>query len=239
LSIEQVGDQTLLHIRTKQSVNDPVTQFVLVSDCEAHLQREYAVLLDPPMLVESAAGGNDAPSAGTQTMSEPEPAIAPAPERRRPPKDKHTKQAANRVATASSRASAPKPHQTASSPKPRLVLSGKRSGAGAPLALRFDTTLSAPGQVRPDSTLNSNELSDENTALNRKIAYLEAQLLALQKRNAELDRSRAATPVAAPPPAATHSPQWPLYLLAAGLLVGAGLWYRNEHKGRKSPEETP
>jgi Tfp pilus assembly protein FimV len=224
LTIEQVGEQTLLHIRTKQSVNDPVTQFVLVSECEAHLQREYAVLLDPPMWTGSAGVGNAATSTGTQTVSEPEAAVAPVPERRRPATAKHTKQAASRVASASSRASAPKPHKTVSPPKPRLVLSGKRGGVGSPLALRLDTNLSAPGQVRSDSTPDLNELSDENTALNRRIAYLETQLLALQQRNAELDRSRAAAPVAvAPPPPTRHSPQWPLYLLAAGLLVGAGV----------------
>jgi hypothetical protein len=70
--------------------------------------------------------------------------------------------------------------------------------------------------------LSPTDLSDENTALSRKIAYLEAQLLALQQRNALLDRSRAATPVTVTPPPAKQSPQWPLYLLVAGLLAGAG-----------------
>ena len=221
LSIEQAGSQALLHIRTAKSVNDPVTQFVLVSDCEAHLQRDYAVLLDPPMQVETA-GGEDAPGAGMQTVTKPEASIAPAPERRRPASGKRTTPAAARAAAINSRASAPKPLQTAASPKPRLVLSGKRYGVGSPLALRLDTTLPEPGQPRSDS-LSPTDLSDENTALSRKIAYLETQLVALQQRNAELDRSRAATSVAVTPPPVKPSPQWPLYLLAAGLLAGAGV----------------
>lgn len=220
LRIEQAGGQALLHIRTAQSVNDPVTQFVLSADCEAHLQREYAVLLDPPMQMETAGGG-DAPSAEVQAVAESGASIAPAPERRRPAPGKRVTPAAARAAATSSRASVPKPHQTAASPKPRLVLSGKRGGVGSPLALRLDTTLSEPGQPRSD-TLSPTDLSDENTALNRKIAYLEAQLVALQQRNAQLDRSRAAAPVALTPPPAKRSPQWPLYLLAAGLLAGAG-----------------
>ena len=83
LRIEQTGGQALLHIRTAQSVNDPVTQFVLSADCEAHLQREYAVLLDPPLQTETAGGG-EVPGAETQAMAESEASIAPTPERRRP-----------------------------------------------------------------------------------------------------------------------------------------------------------
>ncbi len=219
LSIEQAGGQALLHIRTAKSVNDPVTQFVLVSDCEAHLQRDYAVLLDPPMQVETA-GGEEASSVETQTVAESVASIAPAPERRRPTSGKRTPPAAARVSAISSRASTPKPLQTAASPKPRLVLSGKRYGVGSPLALRLDTTLPEPRQPLSDS-LSPTDLSDENTALSRKIAYLEAQLVALQQRNAQLD-SLTATPVAVTPPPAKQSPQWPLYLLVAGLLTGAG-----------------
>ena len=35
LSIELSGGQAVLHIRTRQAINDPIAQFVLVSDCEA------------------------------------------------------------------------------------------------------------------------------------------------------------------------------------------------------------
>ena len=222
LSIEQVGSQSLLHIRTAQSVNDPVTQFVLISDCEAHLQREYAVLLDPPLQVEEV-GGRDNPDAEMQqAVTEPEAAVAPTPARSRPSRVKRAVHPAAAHANAiHSPSHAAKPLQSVPAPKPRLVLSGKRGSVGSPLALRLDTTLSAPEQPRSGS-LNPIDLSDENTALNHRITYLEAQLAALQQRNAELDRSRTAAPVAVTPPLAKQPSQWPLYLLLMGLLAGAG-----------------
>lgn len=229
LSIEQVGSQSLLHIRTALGVNDPVTQFVLISDCEAHLQREYAVLLDPPMQVQKEA--RYAPDAGMQqAVTEPEAAIAPAPTRSRPPA---AKRATPPVAARANAIRSP-----SSAAKPRLVLSGKRGGVGSPLALRLDTNLSTPGQPYIES-LSPTDLSDENTALNHRIAYLESQLVALQQRNAKLDRSRAATPVAIAPPPAKQPSQWLLYLLLAGLLVGAGalmLGLRRRSRGRSHAE---
>ncbi len=107
---------------------------------------------------------------------------------------------------------------------PRLVLSGKRSlpDAGkAPVGLKMDTTL--PDLSRPRATeLSATELSDENTALTRKLAYLESQLAALHKRNTELEAQRASALVNAPKPVAENPPQWPLYLLGFGLLTGGG-----------------
>ncbi|MDP1929439.1 MAG: hypothetical protein Q8K62_13120 [Thiobacillus sp.] len=224
LSIEQVGSQSLLHIRTAQSVNDPVAQFVLISDCEARLQREYAVLLDPPLQVEEIAGRDNPNAEMQQAVTEPEAAVAPTPARSRPARVKRAVHPATaRTNAIRSPSAVAKPLQSVPAPKPRLVLSGKRSSVvGSPLALRLDTTLSAPGQPRSES-LNPTDLSDENTALNHRIAYLETQLAALQQRNAELDRSsRTAAPVAVTPPPAKQPSQWPLYLLLTGLLVGAG-----------------
>jgi len=238
LSIEQVGDQSLLHIRTTQSVNDPVTQFVLVSDCEAHLQREYAVLLDPPEGIEMSSGRIVTDAEAQQALTGQETAIAPAePVRSRPVRVKpETPPAAARANAMRSPASAAKARQSTAQPKPRLVLSGKRGSVGSPLALRLDTTLSTPGQRRAEAVMNPTDLSDENTALNHRIAYLETQLLALQQRNASLDRSRTATPVAVVPPPEPSS-QWLLYLLLAGVLTGVGalvVGWRRRSGGRSS-----
>jgi hypothetical protein len=98
------------------------------------------------------------------------------------------------------------------------------AAAAAPsFSLKLDTHLPDVTTLRP-TDLTATELSDENTALTRKLAHLEAQLAALRQRNAELDRrGRAAATVAEPPPPAPR-PRWPLYLLAAGLVTGgAGL----------------
>jgi hypothetical protein len=229
--IERTGGQARLHIRTAEPVYDPIAQFVLVSDCQVRLQREYVVLLDPPS-VEAPAVGQDAPT----TVQADAPAVAAAP----PPR-----QVARRPGVASRPSgtvrrppAAPRARATPESAAPRLVLSGKRrfsDPAASPFALRLDTTLPDLTRPRPEN-LTATELSDENTALTRKLAYLEARLAALQQRNAQLDRRAAAPATPAPPPPGKPA-RWPLYLLAIGLLAGGGAlaaWlYRRSH-----PRET-
>jgi hypothetical protein len=234
LSIEHAGGQALLHIRTPQPVNDPIAQFVLVSDCDVRLQREYVVLLDPPALAsatvaqETSASPQAAPTAATA----PQPAASPAPAARR----KRTAPATASSSTSARRATARHTKHALAAATPHLVLSGKHTlprTADAALALRLDTHLSEPTSL-PQESLTPTELSDENTALSRKLAHLEAQLVALQKRNTELDAALRAAPTAPPAPPAVKSPQWPLYLLAIGLLaIGvvlvAWLLRRNRH----------
>jgi len=226
-SIEQMGTRTLLHIRTPQSIQDPVAQFVLVSDCEARLQREYVVLLDPPGQAETTVARDQA--AATQTTATP-PSMT-APRASRPPRAKRIAPVtarAQREATSTTK-------KTAQSSAPRLVLSGKRRaylGGGTGLSLRLDTNLPDMALLQSEK-LTPTELSDENTSLNRKLAYLEAQLSELQQRNAQLEAQRkVGTPAAVTPPASqpTQPAHWPFYLLAIGLISAGGLlivWLRN------------
>lgn len=219
LDIQQSGGQTLLHIRTLQPVNDPVAQFVLVSDCEVSLRRGYVVLLDPPVLVTPAIS-EEAPAAVTQTAAAP---IAATPVPRAAPSQRKI----NRAPAAASQPSAARRQPAAAPPSrpqtettPRLVLSGKRNVprmADAPLALRLDTSPPDLAHPRPGS-LTATELSDENTVLSRKLAHLEAQLAALQRRNAELEARRTTAPATVTPPPKQPA-QWPLYLLITGLLT--------------------
>ena len=48
LNIERTGGRTRLHIRSSSALNEPIVQFVLVSDCRVRLQCEHVVMLDPP-----------------------------------------------------------------------------------------------------------------------------------------------------------------------------------------------
>ncbi len=228
LSIEQTGGRTLLHIRTPRSINEPVVQFVLSADCEARLQRDYAVLLDPPPLVAPASVA-EAPAQAVRVAAgpamahdqAPTPAAAPRPVRRA---KRIQASAAPAVAhpVAETRQPAPRSRQTAAATSnPRLVLSGKE-GIENEASLPLQPAADLPERSLPaasDPTLTS--LSDDNTALNRRIAHLEEQLATLRKRNAELDALRAAKSRHAPPPA-PERPRWPLYLLAVGLLAGVG-----------------
>jgi Tfp pilus assembly protein FimV len=234
LAIEQQGDQTWLHIRSTQGINDPVVQFTLVSECETRLQRDYVVLLDPPAAEAPPVLATAAPAAPAAEVAA----------RARP--GRQAKQTRATPASASARGGAAPRARARTAATPRLVLSGRRlTGASdAALALRLDTSL--PDLDRPRAEpLTSTELSDENTALSRKLAHLEAQLVALQERNAELEArsptgATDAAPVEAPPartkPADTADrPQWPLYLLLTGLVSGAGgliFWLRRRSQPR-------
>lgn len=118
---------------------------------------------------------------------------------------------------------------------------GRHGVNSAALALRLDTNL--PDLNRPHTaSLTHDELSDENTALTRKLAHLEAQLIALQKRNVEIDTERAGAPANKAPSPSSRSAQWPLYLLIVGLLVAAGAliaWLRRRGHGTPAAVHFP
>lgn len=223
LSLEGGSGATLLHIRTAQAVNDPVAQFVLVADCETRLQRDYVVLLDPPAAVAPPAQAESA-----------RPAAAAAAKSVKVPT--RVRRSAGDTPAAGSKSASPRA-RAATHAAPRLVLSGRRLASEGPaaFALKLDTSLPDLTRGRPDG-LSVTEMSDENTALTRKLAYLESQLVALQRRNAELEARRPpAAPDAVKPPPPRQTPQWPLFLLLAGLLAGAGTlvaWFRS--RGRQT-----
>lgn len=240
LTIERAGDQVRLLIRTPSPVNDPIVQFVLISDCEVRLQREYVVLLDPPPVVapamdeETPAVAKSGPAPGAAAAaSVSHPRHAP----HRPP---HRLPASARAAAAAPR-TPPRAHAAPKESQPRLVLSGKRDVSplgDVPMALRRDTRLPDPSLSRPED-LTPAELSDENTALGRKLAHLEAQLVALKKRNEALEAARRATATTTPPPPAPpQSTQWPLYLLAIAVtagLVALATWLLRRKRAPSSP----
>lgn len=226
LALVRANGRTALHIRTPGSLNDPVVQFVLGTDCDVRMQREYALLLDPPVVAPAA----------------PEPLIAAVPVSTTP------RVPAREAAAAKARTDKPvarvKRATPATDATPRLVLSGKRHFSGGPesrFALQLDTTLPDPARIgQPGETLTPTELSDENTALTRKLAHLETQLSDLHQRNAQLEARAATTSRPATPPAAPPSPaRWPLALLLLGLLAGIAalvVWLRRR---AQAPVATP
>lgn len=236
LALETRGTRQQLRLTAQQTLNEPLAEFVLVSDCESRLQRHYVALIDPmPMPVNEARGDVLAaePMLPRATNSQPG-NVAPVP--RAPGKKRVYKRSSTQNQT-----------QT---PAPRLVLSGKRhtDSGNTAFALRLDTNL--PDLSRPrGEPVTSDELSDENTALTRKLAHLEAQLAELAQKNAALDAAPTPSPrtqTAATPPAAVTPPapaRWPLYLLglAAALAASAALivWLRRRAQARDDTLSTP
>lgn len=234
LTLLRSGGRASLHIRTPNSLNDPVLQFVLGTECDVRMQREYALLLDPPVLAPV------------------EPVVAPAaasiPAHDTPARTDGARTQDAPVATA--RAShAPRKTRPAVAPaaegSPRLILSGKRHFSGGPesrLSLQLDTTLPDLNRTQPaPEALTPTELSDENTALTRKLAHLETQLSELHRRNAELEARQAArTPPPATDPAAPA--RWPLVLLLIAGVAGIAallVWLRRRSQAPRSPQALP
>lgn len=245
LSLERGGNQTLLHIRTTNKVYDPFAQFELISDCEARLRRDYVVLLDPPAAMEAVIDRTI--TAIPPKVEAPIPAGTPR-TTNKPRKSRQVKRTTApsvATATASSPTLLAAPAQTLPPTAPRLVLSGKHGAGNAALSLRLDLNLPDLTRPLPDNLtpLTPTELSDENTALTRKLAYLESQLAALHKRNADLEAKRASRLSASPltPPASSRTTQWPMYLLAIGVLGGTTalvFWARRRsHRPRKGLAE--
>lgn len=221
LSYESGGTQPLLHLRTRDRIYDPIVQFELVSDCEARLRRDYVILLDPPSTAELIAPPARVSAAVTPEAAPKPAAPKPAPKPRKTPRKPDT---LARPASVSAPATTADRSPSLADSTPRLVLSGRNGSASSALALRLDTNLPDLTRPLPDD-LTPDEISDENTALTRKLAYLETQLAALHKRNAELEAKRGTQASTSP----ESTGQWPLYLLAVGLVAAAVLlvaWLR-------------
>lgn len=239
LSLEPGGSQTLLHIRTSYAINDPIAQFALISDCESRLRRDYVVLLDPPTWVAPVLS-RDVPTVTTQEEAA---RSEPAPPASRNAKKQIAKRTAvtPRPSDSTTRPSPSRKQAAQDYQSPRLVLSGRHGVSSGSLALRLDTNL--PDLNRPHTeTLTPDELSDENTALTRKLVHLEAQLVALQKSNAEIETKRAGGPTNKTPSPSSQSTQWPLTLLIAGLLAAAGIlivWLRQRGFGTNAATLSP
>mgnify|MGYP001039407236 FL=1 len=228
--IERRGENALLHITTPKAVNDPFAQFVLISDCEGRLQREYVVLLDPPAVIAPAAIA-PVTLAVPRAETVPTPAAVPLAPAATPSATAAVAKPARPAAATATSAATAKPSRpaqrklAAQSVSPRLVISGKDSlpeAGSLPAGLEKQAPPPESSNTRTPE-LSATELSDENTALNRRLAHLEAQLAALHKRNEELEARRAAAEASAPKPVADQAPQWPLYLLGLGLLGSGGL----------------
>ena len=231
-AVERNDARTLLHITTRERFAEPAAQFVLTSDCDGRLQREYVFLLDPPLLPEmpdetipevvtvkpevepSVARGIQAPA--PKTVAD---AGADIPRLRSSPAKPQPRPAAKLPPR-------PAPKPAAEADAPRLIISGKPRPATGP-----DGEAAANGHA-----LTIAELSDENTALLHKLAHIESQLLALNQRNAELEARLNTALLPVPPPASMPVSNWLVTALGfLGLLAGSGAllaWWRRHDRAQ-------
>lgn len=249
-----------LNIRSNQALNDPIVRLSLFAECENQISREYVLLLDPPQTqitlgpqTESTSPQRvippDAIAAFTEVPGTPDfKAIAgntSVPETRSVKTEARTKAqtkkpvAPNRdrdqkLAAAANTTSNMKP---AESSVPRLVISGAETlhedFFSTPLQLQMSMELNEwPATDTP--LLSVEDVSDEITAMANKLAHLESQIIALQKRNAELENLRVADPTSA------NSGSWLTYGLLTLLvitLIGVAEWLRRRHSRQQIATE--
>jgi hypothetical protein len=222
IRLETRDGETTLFISTSQTINDPILQVTVSAGCVDRLQREYVVLLDPPASHPATAVAEASPSSD---FSQPSRKLT------RVSRSSHT---LTRHATHRARAFKKPTQVAATSPRPlvskpvdsHLVLSGSHSQAAAPetAALRLDGA-NKTKLTPPQPALTPTELSDEHTSLSHRLAYLQAQLTALQKRNDELEaRGRPVKTTLPPPPpklkTADETPPWWQFLIGLGFPAG-------------------
>ncbi|MGA7948535.1 MAG: hypothetical protein WCA45_00025 [Thiobacillaceae bacterium] len=231
----QAGGARLL-LTSRHSVNEPAVAISVISDCPQRLTRQYMVLLDPPVIMETPA----LPKVEVQAEGRPIPLAHPV----------RAARTAGHRAAARSRARPARTHvHHASHPRlarsgPRLIVSGRNQAitGTAPSGLRMGASPPSPGkdQVSPPG---SAEVADKDALLNRKLDYLEKQLAYLQRRNAELDQAARKTQAArpAPKPVAASGNPWLSWLVGLALLTAGALlaWrWRRMRKTRLHFSET-
>lgn len=242
-----------LQISTYQTLNDPIILLDLVADCENQISRQYTLLLDPP-LAEPAVGqlpqsatnttadqgmrtsiaASTAPTATPESPSRPQP-MRTAKRNSKPVVRKQPSQDTMQppITTETEAVAGP----AAAAGPGRLVISGdeymRPDFFDRPLQLQMSMEL----QEWPTTdiqALSVDAVSDEMTAMANKLAHLENQMLALQKRNAELEAQRPNTPMD------DKTSAWPYYiLLMLGImaLIGLAEWLRRRHIQRQMAAE--
>lgn len=231
LEIERLPDkQARLKLSSSQPVNDPVLGFVVRAICEVQLEREYALLLDPVVVSE--------PVVEVVSMAVPAMAEIIVQEKHQETPSRPTGSRQSRAVTdAVAVSAAPTPlknkaprHQIVT-PKGQLILS---HGSSLPTG----KTGASPLQTSEPPTLD--ELADDDRALNLKLAHLEQQLSALQKRHADLvARSEIR---AAAKPEESVSRTWIYFLFGFLTLVPAAAWLlhlQNRQKPKQLGETEP
>lgn len=231
LKLEQSREPASLRIQTRQAINDPAMMFTVSTVCPERIQRDYALLLDPPALPSEVP----VPEASLKTVVEHGPQAndtakpAARPMRRKTPTTAAASGTRRKVATARHVVKHSAENKNAG---PKLILSGSRRAfypESAQLSLNMDVSVLDLNR-KAEATLTPAELNDENAALSHKIVHLEQLLATLQKRNAELEKARAK---AAPPEKPAGETNWPYFMLGFALFTGTAAYalYRRRHYG--------
>ena len=228
LRLETRDGNTTLFVTTRASIDDPIFQVTLSAGCTDRLEREYVVLLDPPLAHEPATVLSETLIANAEPPRLEQKRVRGPRSRNAHPRVRSAKVASRQpigepqVQATSTRSSVAKPVGS------YLVLSGGRYRPDNTLAtavsLSSDKAEPDSSRSRSHSALSPTELSDERTSLDHRIAHLQAQLIALQKQNNELEAARSRHVQALtqrPLPDEKSTTPWTRFLIGLGILSGS------------------
>lgn len=229
LEIERLPDkQARLKLSSGQPIYDPVLGFVARAICEVQLEREYALLLDPVVVSEPAV---EVVSMVVPAMAETNVQKKREETPSRPAGSRQTGAVTEAVAVRAAPAPLENkaPERQSVAPKSRLILS---HGSSPPTGKTGGKTGASPLQTSGPPTLD--ELADDNTALNLKLAHLEQQLSALQKRHADLVARTEIKAAAKPEESVSHT--WIYFLFGFLTLIPTAAWLLHL-KNRQKPKQ--
>lgn len=249
LKLNLAGTQSgnaFVTISSDNVVNEPIINLSVVAGCNSSIQRDYVLLLDPPLVGQTAinqtgqnvntqAVENTNNSVVTSTID----AVAMAPATIEKPAERaqKTKKSAKKKSSASKKKNVYKPKQTTiiknantqttdvsakkqTQPQPMLKISGGAGNYPQSMALRMDTSLTFV--TDPKATpIEDIALEDEVTVMNNRLAHLQSQISLLQEKNLKLaseNKKQAAQLAMAKSSQGFNF--WPI--LGAGLLLMSG-----------------
>ena len=209
-----VGDTATLTVTTRQIINDPIANLVVLAGCDANIRREYVLLLDPPltedasqnaetenMIADDATLADDNKNVTVKETDEPRVQAqtlrtAAGSTKKSSAKKQKSKTKANKnvVLTAGyndekvSIKPAASPKYDANESKPRLSISGEKtfSSTLGSTNLMLDRQLHFTAETSPQAAVANIEMQDEATVLNNRMQHLEKQISALVQANQKL-----------------------------------------------------
>lgn len=209
-----VNDVAILTVTTNNVINEPIVNLSIMAECDANMQRDYVLLLDPPLAADEAI--SDEASTGVveeqakpkaaskkakraavepfypQTIRVGEPtSVAPSEKASK----KHKKGSkTNEVVSSTGYKRDETPDikaasNVANTSKPRLTISG---GDAANIDLKsaqlqLDKQLHFTPETAPLQPGSQIELDDEATVMRHRLAHLEKQISALSLSNQKLN----------------------------------------------------
>lgn len=227
IRLETRGVHTTLFITTAQTVNEPAFQISVSAACADRLQRDYVVLLDPPLLAQPETAIAEALPPRVESVENVRKPTHRPRNRNAPVRARTVKLATDSTRPPPDKKTAPAQRALPEPQPAKLVLSGGRYRPDKLVATAVvrDASMPIAATSLASTAMSPTELSDEHTSLKHRVAYLQTQLLALQQRNDELEAARRMlmkAPAPAPVAAEKAVSGWTQFLIVLGIFTAGG-----------------